>query len=143
MAILHNKEFKIASVIEKLPKKYTEDQFVEQFIKLFSKEWGKIKTAYIKQSQDKEPGTVINMPKPDLYLKQLLKNFLRREDEKAIEPKDVEPVKIEEQEEIVPQKVVRKAKSEKKEDVEIQQEEKTEIKKPKKDAAEKKSKLKN
>lgn len=79
MAVLHNKEHKIATVIESLPKKYSDDQFVEQFIKLYSKEWGKIKSAYIKQSQDKEPGAVINMPKPDLYLKQLLKNFLQQE----------------------------------------------------------------
>lgn len=85
MAILHNKEFKIATVLEKLPKKYNDEQFVEKFIKLYSKEWGKIKSAYIKQSQDKEPGTVINMPKPELYLKQLLKNYLNREDVKEVQ----------------------------------------------------------
>lgn len=76
MAILHHKEEKIQVVLGRLPKKYTHEQFVDMFIKLYSKEWGKIKSAYIKQSQDKEPGTIISMPKPDLYLKQLLETYL-------------------------------------------------------------------
>lgn len=76
MAILHRKEEKIQVVLGRLPKKYTHEQFVEMFIKLYSKDWGKIKSAYIKQSQDKEPGTVVNMPKPELYLKQILQTYL-------------------------------------------------------------------
>lgn len=76
MAILHRKEEKIQVVLGRLPKKYTHEQFVEMFIKLYSKDWGKIKSAYIKQSQDREPGTVVNMPKPDLYLKQVLETYL-------------------------------------------------------------------
>lgn len=76
MAVLHNKEQKIEVVLSKLPKKYTDAQFVEKFIQLYSKDWGKIKANYIKQSQDKEPGTVINMPKPDMYLKHILNNYL-------------------------------------------------------------------
>ena len=76
MAILHHKEEKIQVVLGRLPKEYTHEQFVEMFIKLYSKDWGKIKAAYIKQSQDKEPGTIINMPKPDLYLKQLLETYI-------------------------------------------------------------------
>ncbi len=78
MAILHKKEEKIQAVIGRLPKKYTDDAFVEMFIKLFSKDWGKIKSAYIKQSQDKEVGTVITMPKPADYLKQILNTFLQQ-----------------------------------------------------------------
>ena len=76
MAILHRKEEKIQVVLGRLPKKYTHEQFVEMFIRLYSKDWGKIKSAYIKQSQDREPGTVVNMPKPDLYLKQILATYL-------------------------------------------------------------------
>ncbi|SOD13092.1 hypothetical protein [Pedobacter xixiisoli] len=76
MAILHRKEEKIQVVLGRLPKKYTHDEFVEMFIKLYSKDWGKIKSAYIKQNQDKEPGTVVNMPKPDLYLRQVLDTYL-------------------------------------------------------------------
>ncbi len=76
MAVLHRKEEKIEVVLHKLPKEYTEQQFVEMFIQLYSKDWGKIKANYIKQSQDKEPGTVILMPKPDLYLISLLKTYL-------------------------------------------------------------------
>jgi len=78
MAVLHKKEEKIQAVLGRLSKKYTHEQFVEMFIKLYSKDWGKIKSAYIKQSQDKEPGTVINMPKPDLYLKQILESYLKQ-----------------------------------------------------------------
>lgn len=77
MAILHRKEEKIQAVLGRLPKRYTEEQFLEMFIKLYSKDWGKIKSAYTKQAQDKEPGTVINMPKPDVYLKQLLAIYLQ------------------------------------------------------------------
>ena len=76
MAILHRKEEKMEAVLNKLPKEYTDKQFVETFIQLYSKDWGKIKANYIKQSQDKEPGTVIIMPKPDLYLISLLKVYL-------------------------------------------------------------------
>jgi hypothetical protein len=76
MAILHRKEEKIKLVLEKLPANYTSEQFVEKFIQLYSKDWGKIKAAYNKQAQDKEPGTIITMPKPDLYLKQLLTIYL-------------------------------------------------------------------
>ena len=76
MAILHRKEEKIQAVLGRLNKNYTTEQFVEMFIKLYSKEWGKIKSAYVKQSQDKEPGTVVNMPKPALYLEQLLAKYL-------------------------------------------------------------------
>ncbi|WP_293787412.1 hypothetical protein [uncultured Pedobacter sp.] len=78
MAVLHRKEEKIQAVLGRLPKKYTDEQFVEMFIKLYSKDWGKIKSAYIKQSQDKEPGTIINMPKPEVYLKQVLANYLQQ-----------------------------------------------------------------
>lgn len=89
MAILHHKEEKIQVVLGRLPKSYTHEQFVEMFIKLYSKDWGKIKAAYIKQSQDKEPGTVINMPKPDLYLKQILTSYL------ATNQPKLEPIKEE------------------------------------------------
>ena len=77
MAVLHKKEEKIQVVLGRLPKKYTHEEFVAMFIKLYSKDWGKIKSAYIKQSQDKEPGTIVRMPKPDLYLKQLLETYLQ------------------------------------------------------------------
>jgi len=83
MAILHRKEEKIQVVLGRLPKQYTHEQFLEMFIKLYSKDWGKIKSAYIKQSQDKEPGTVVNMPKPDLYLKQLLETYLANRPEET------------------------------------------------------------
>ena len=76
MAILHRKEEKIQVVLGRLPKQYTHEEFVQMFIKLYSKDWGKIKSAYNKQNQDKEPGTVVNMPKPDLYLQQLLDTYL-------------------------------------------------------------------
>ncbi|MDQ8005380.1 MAG: hypothetical protein REI64_11320 [Pedobacter sp.] len=76
MAILHRKEEKIQVVLGRLPKKYTHEEFVQMFIKLYSKDWGKIKSAYIKQNQDREPGTVVNMPKPELYLQQLLDTYL-------------------------------------------------------------------
>ena len=88
MAVLHKKEEKIQAVLGRLPKKYTDEQFVEMFIRLYSKDWGKIKSAYIKQSQDKEPGTIINMPKPEVYLKQVLAIYLQQ----ANEPKAEEVV---------------------------------------------------
>lgn len=76
MAVLNRKEEKIAAVLEQLPKQYTNEEFVAQFIKFYSKDWGKIKANYIKQAQDKEPGSIVRMPKPELYLKQLLANYL-------------------------------------------------------------------
>jgi chloramphenicol O-acetyltransferase len=76
MAVLHRKEEKIEVVLSKLPKDYTDKQFVEMFIQLYSKDWGKIKANYLKQSQNKEPGTVITMPKPELYLKSILTTYL-------------------------------------------------------------------
>jgi len=76
MAVLHRKEEKIEVVLSKLPKDYTDKQFVDTFIQLYSKDWGKIKANYLKQSQDKEPGTIINMPKPELYLKSILEVYL-------------------------------------------------------------------
>lgn len=83
MAVLHKKEEKIAAVLSKLPKEYTDKQFVDTFIQLYSKDWGKIKANYIKQSQDKEPGTIIIMPKPDVYLIQLLKSYLKSDNSVA------------------------------------------------------------
>jgi chloramphenicol O-acetyltransferase len=77
MAVLHRKEEKIEVVLSKLPKDYTDKQFVDMFIQLYSKDWGKIKANYLKQAQDKEPGTIITMPKPELYLKSLLDLYLR------------------------------------------------------------------
>jgi hypothetical protein len=85
MAILHRKEEKIQAVLGRLPKKYTDDQFVEMFIKLYSKDWGKIKSAYIKKNQDREAGTVVTMPKPELYLKQVLESYLATKAEASIE----------------------------------------------------------
>lgn len=76
MAILNKKEEKIEVVLSKLPKDYTDKQFVDMFIQLYSKDWGKIKANYLKHSQDKEPGTVVKMPKPDLYLKSILETYL-------------------------------------------------------------------
>ncbi|WP_211660306.1 hypothetical protein [Pedobacter nototheniae] len=103
-----------------MPKKYTHEQFVEMFIKLYSKDWGKIKSAYIKQSQDKEPGTIINMPKPEVYLKQILTSYLQQADE----PKTVA-------EEIVPATEVKKPKAPAKKKTEALAEEIIEVKKPK------------
>lgn len=106
MAVLHKKEEKIQATLGRLPKKYSHEQFVEMFIKLYSKDWGKIKSAYIKQSQDREPGSVINMPKPEIYLKQVLTNYLQQADV----PKIAEAVKetvIEEKEEVVEVKKVK------------------------------------
>jgi chloramphenicol O-acetyltransferase len=82
MAVLHRKEEKIEVVLSKLPKDYTDKQFVDLFIQLYSKDWGKIKANYLKQSQDKEPGTVITMPKPELYLKSILTTYLENNDRK-------------------------------------------------------------
>lgn len=101
MAVLHRKEEKIQAVLGRLPKKYNPDDFVAMFIKLYSKDWGKIKSAYIKASQDKEPGTVIHMPKPDLYLKQVLEIFLTQ--------KPSTPVEIPKEEMVEPKPVIAKA----------------------------------
>ncbi|WP_442591197.1 hypothetical protein ACSBL2_08190 [Pedobacter sp. AW31-3R] len=76
MAVLHRKEEKIAIVLSKLPEEYTDKEFVEMFIKLYSKEWGKIKANYLKHSQDKLEGAVIVMPKPEIYLKNILTVYL-------------------------------------------------------------------
>lgn len=78
MAVLHKKEEKIQAVLGRLPKKYTDEAFVSQFIQLYPRDWGKIKAAYIKQSQDREEGAIIHMPKPDLYLKQILTSFIQK-----------------------------------------------------------------
>lgn len=110
MAVLHKKEEKIQAVLGRLPKKYSHEEFVAMFISLYSRDWGRIKAAYVKQSQDKEPGTVIHMPKPELYLKQVLEIFLSEkavsqstvetgvetvENEKAVKKKTVSPRKAE------------------------------------------------
>ena len=95
MAVLHRKEEKIQAVLGRLSKKYSPDDFVAMFIKLYSKDWGKIKSAYIKASQDKEAGTVIHMPKPELYLKQVLEIFLTQKPSTSVEtPKEEEKVEI-------------------------------------------------
>ncbi|MCZ4245865.1 hypothetical protein [Pedobacter punctiformis] len=122
MAVLHKKEEKIQAVLGRLPKKYTHEQFVEMFIKIYSKDWGKIKSAYIKQSQDKEPGTIINMPKPDIYLKQILTSYLQQVDEPKAVVKEViaEPVAE-----------VKKAKAPAKKKIEVTKEASVEVKKPK------------
>ncbi len=79
MAIINKKEDKIQAVIERLPANYSEEDFVELFKKLFSKDWGKVKANYIRQTQDKEVDAVITMPKPDLYLISLLKSYLAKQ----------------------------------------------------------------
>jgi hypothetical protein len=76
MAVLHKKEEKIEAVLSKLSANYSDKEFVDMFIQLYSKDWGKIKANYIKQSQDKVEGTIIKMPKPEVYLIDMLKIFL-------------------------------------------------------------------
>jgi len=124
MAILHKKEEKIQAVLGRLPKKYTDEQFLEMFIKLYSKDWGKIKSAYTKQAQDKEPGTVINMPKPDVYLKQLLAIYLQN----TAAPKITE---VKEEIATQPQPEVKKAKTPAKEKAAATEAKAAETKKPK------------
>lgn len=126
MAVLHKKEEKIQAVLGRLPKKYTNEEFVAMFIKLYSKDWGKIKSAYIKQSQDKEPGTVINMPKPDLYLKQVLDTYLKNnipaeiKEEPIISIKEVKAAKKKVAEEVTVAELKKvKAPAKKKEAAEI------------------------
>ncbi|WP_443945736.1 hypothetical protein ACJVDH_01065 [Pedobacter sp. AW1-32] len=134
MAILHKKEEKIQAVLGRLPQKYTNDEFVEMFIKLYSKDWGKIKTAYIKQSQDKEVGTVISMPKPADYLKQVLKIYLQNTPVTA-----GEDTKVEEAEVTVEKKAVKKA-STKKTSEPLEKNESETVEKPVKKATAKKVK---
>ena len=125
MAVLHKKEEKIQAVLGRLPKKYTDEQFVEMFIRLYSKDWGKIKSAYIKQSQDKEPGTIINMPKPEVYLRQILANYLQQDHApKAVDVK--EEVIVE-----VPVAEVKKAKAPAKKKETVAEEAPAEVKKAK------------
>lgn len=78
MAIVSRKEEKIRVVLNELPDNFTDKQFVEMFIKLYSRDWGKIKAQYLKQAQDKEEGTLITMPKPDQYLLSLLQTMNER-----------------------------------------------------------------
>ncbi|MGM9477580.1 hypothetical protein ACS5PU_14185 [Pedobacter sp. GSP4] len=130
MAVLHKKEEKIQAVLGRLPKKYTEEQFLEMFIRLYSKDWGKIKSAYIKQSQDKEPGTIINMPKPDVYLKQVLAIYLQN----AAAPKADE---VKEEVIEVPTVAVKKTKAPAKEKTEEPAAELKKVKAPAKKKAEK------
>lgn len=131
MAVLNKKEEKIQAVLGRLPKNYSQEDFVAMFIKLYGKDWGKIKAAYIKQSQDKEPGTIINMPKPNLYLKQLLDIFLT----KAAASAPAEETKIAAKTSVAKKAVKEKSSIEKTEPIT----EKVEVKKPKK-VAEKKEK---
>jgi hypothetical protein len=77
MAVINRKEEKMEEVLSRLPKDYTDKQFVDTFIQLYSKDWGKIKSQYLKHSQDKEEGTEVMMPKPELYLKAILENYLK------------------------------------------------------------------
>lgn len=131
MAVLDKKEQKIQAVLGRLPKKYTHEEFVEMFIKLYSKDWGKIKSAYVKQNQDREPGTVVNMPKPELYLKQLLNIYLNKSVETAVrEEVKIEEDKIEEvkAEEVVPT-AVKKARTVAKPKI-VDKEEAAAVKKP-------------
>lgn len=114
MAVLHRKEEKIQAVLGRLPKKYSPDDFVAMFIKLYSKDWGKIKSAYIKASQDKEPGTVIHMPKPELYLKQVLEIFLAQKPAAAVETPNEEVV-VKKPKPVATEKVVKTVKSKVKE----------------------------
>jgi hypothetical protein len=76
MAVINRKEEKMEEVLSRLPKDYTDKQFEDTFIQLYSKDWGKIKSQYLKHSQDKEEGTEVMMPKPELYLKTILENYL-------------------------------------------------------------------
>ncbi|WP_208643548.1 hypothetical protein [Pedobacter miscanthi] len=144
MAVLHRKEEKIQAVLGRLPKKYTDEQFVEMFIRLYSKDWGKIKSAYIKQSQDKEPGTIINMPKPEVYLRQILANYLQQEHAPKVAEvkKDVIEVPVEEKKAKAPAKkkeavaeevpaAVKKAKAPAKKKTEAAEEPVAEVKKAK------------
>ncbi|HKG05073.1 MAG TPA: hypothetical protein VKB19_01375 [Pedobacter sp.] len=78
MAVLNKKEEKIEAVLDRMPKDYTDKDFVDMFIKLYSKDWGKIKANYIKHTQDKIAGTEGKMPKPELYLKQLRELYLEK-----------------------------------------------------------------
>ncbi|WP_343532311.1 hypothetical protein [Pedobacter sp.] len=110
MAILHRKEEKIQVVLGRLPKQYGHEQFVEMFIKLYSKDWGKIKSAYIKQSQDKEPGTVVNMPKPELYLKQLLETYLANRPAEEVSPTKAKATPKKKAEVVVEEAPVKKTK---------------------------------
>jgi hypothetical protein len=80
MAVLHRKEEKIEAVLNKLSDNYSDKEFVDMFIQLYSKDWGKIKANYIKQSQDKVEGTVVKMPKPEVYIIDMLKIFLSKKD---------------------------------------------------------------
>lgn len=79
MAVINRKEEKIQVVLSRLPKTYTHADFVEQFIKLYARDWGRIKSAYVKQHQDKEEGTHGKMPKPEDYLKQILEIYLKNQ----------------------------------------------------------------
>lgn len=127
MAVLHRKEEKIQAVLGRLPKKYTHEQFVEMFIKVYSKDWGKIKSAYIKQSQDKEPGTVINMPKPEVYLKQILAIYLQQADAPKVEDTPVKETAIVEE----PKAEVKKPKAVTKKKADVAEEVSLETKKTK------------
>ena len=77
-SVIVKKEEKISKVTSLLQAGFTEDQFVDAFIKEFPKDWENVQKAYRDHERRTKPGKSHPMPKPKKYLVNALNNWKKK-----------------------------------------------------------------
>lgn len=77
-AVVVKKEEKVAAVIEALGDNISESAFIEKFKELYPKDWDRIKAKYNEEERKTKPGKTHPMPHPDVYMKNMYNNAIKK-----------------------------------------------------------------
>lgn len=59
---------------------HVQNEFIVKFKELYESDWILIQEKYLEEERNTEPGKKHPMPHPDIYMKEMYRNFKKRRD---------------------------------------------------------------
>lgn len=82
MSVISKVDDKVKNVISLLPEKFTEKEFLDKFIQTYPADYRKCWTKFYKEEMQTKEGKHRPMQHPDKHIKNALKSYLSRKNEK-------------------------------------------------------------
>jgi hypothetical protein len=79
-SLINRKKDKAFHVLEVLGDSCSESEFIEKFKELYASDWKLIQQTYEEEEHNTKPWKNHPMPHPDIYMKEMYRNFKNRRD---------------------------------------------------------------
>ncbi len=76
--LIRRKKDKIDAILSEYGIDITEESFIRLFIERYPVEWQRIQEQYQNEEKDTPPGKKHPMPHPNVYMKEMYRNAMRR-----------------------------------------------------------------